>query len=123
MTSGQPYAVRADVYEWLVPDALLTPERSARAFDAVVDGLPVGSRALDCACGTGQLAVGLALAGFDVTASDVSDAMVRRTRDAGHSARRPRSGPSRTAPSARISMRRAWLPTSAPTGRTPTGTS
>jgi SAM-dependent methyltransferase len=36
---------------------------------------------LDCAAGTGLLAVGLALRGFDVTASDVSPAMLAR---AGH---------------------------------------
>ena len=35
---------------------------------------------LDCACGTGTLAVGLALRGFDVSASDASAAMVERTR-------------------------------------------
>jgi SAM-dependent methyltransferase len=35
---------------------------------------------LDCACGTGTLAVGLAPAGFVVAASDASPAMVERTR-------------------------------------------
>ena len=35
---------------------------------------------LDCACGAGQLAVGLALRGFDVSASDASAEMVARTR-------------------------------------------
>jgi SAM-dependent methyltransferase len=35
---------------------------------------------LDCACGTGALAVGLALQGFDVDASDLSPRMVERTR-------------------------------------------
>jgi SAM-dependent methyltransferase len=34
---------------------------------------------LDCACGTGTLAVGLALRGFEVTASDASPEMVART--------------------------------------------
>jgi SAM-dependent methyltransferase len=42
--------------------------------------LPPGGRVLDCACGTGQLAVGLAQRGFDVTASDASPGMVARTR-------------------------------------------
>jgi 2-polyprenyl-3-methyl-5-hydroxy-6-metoxy-1,4-benzoquinol methylase len=36
------------------------------------------SRVLDCACGTGQLAVGLASLGLDVVATDASLAMVRR---------------------------------------------
>ena len=42
--------------------------------------LPPGARVLDCACGTGTLAVGLALRGFEVSASDASEAMVARTR-------------------------------------------
>jgi SAM-dependent methyltransferase len=73
------YDALADVYDWLVPDALLTPQGSVAAFAGVVDALEPGARVLDCAAGTGQLAVGLALAGFGVTASDASGAMVRRT--------------------------------------------
>jgi SAM-dependent methyltransferase len=73
------YDALADVYDWLAPDALLTPQGSVAAFARVVDGLEPGARVLDCAAGTGQLAVGLALAGFRVTASDASGAMVQRT--------------------------------------------
>ena len=69
----------AGVYDWLVPEALLSPEGSVAAFAAVVDGLPSGGRVLDCAAGTGQLAVGLALRGFEVVASDASAGMVERT--------------------------------------------
>jgi SAM-dependent methyltransferase len=76
----RPYDKLADVYEWLVPEALLTPEGSAEAFSMVVDGLRPGARVLDCAAGTGRLAVGLALRGFEVTATDASGAMVDRTR-------------------------------------------
>ena len=39
-----------------------------------------GARVLDCACGTGTLAVSLALGGFDVVATDAGAAMVARTR-------------------------------------------
>ena len=70
----------AGVYDWLVPGALLTPAGSAAAFDIVLDELPAGARVLDCACGTGTLAVGMALRGFEVTASDASGEMVERTR-------------------------------------------
>jgi SAM-dependent methyltransferase len=70
------YGTLAAVYDWLVPDALLTPEGSAEAFAPLLEP---GTRVLDCAAGTGALAVGLALAGFDVTASDVSPQMIRRT--------------------------------------------
>ena len=73
------YGELAAVYDFLVPESLLTPEGSAAAFDGVLAGLEAGARVLDCACGTGTLAVGLALRGFDVAASDASPAMVART--------------------------------------------
>lgn len=75
-----PYSTLAEVYEFLVPDALLSPEGSAAAFASVTAELVPGARVLDCACGTGTLAVGLALRGFAVAASDASPAMVERTR-------------------------------------------
>jgi SAM-dependent methyltransferase len=78
--SDEAYGTLAAVYEWLVPEELLTPEGSVAAFAAVVDRLARGARVLDCAAGTGVLAVGLALRGFDVVASDASGAMVERTR-------------------------------------------
>jgi len=74
------YGTLAEVYDFLVPEPLLSPEGSAAALAEVLDGLPAGARVLDCACGTGTLAVGMALRGFDVTASDASPAMVERTR-------------------------------------------
>src|SRR3954469_24338840 len=74
------YDTLAPVYDWLVPEPLLTPQGSVEAFADVVAQLPPGARVLDCAAGTGQLAVGLALRGFDVVASDASPAMVERIR-------------------------------------------
>jgi len=73
------YDTLAGVYDFLVPEALLTPEGSVAAFAGVIDCLPVRGRVLDCAAGTGQLAVGLALRGFEVVASDASPGMVERT--------------------------------------------
>jgi SAM-dependent methyltransferase len=70
------YGTLASVYDWLVPDALLTPEGSAQAFAPLLEP---GSRVLDCAAGTGTLAVGLALSGFQVAASDASPEMIART--------------------------------------------
>jgi SAM-dependent methyltransferase len=70
------YDTIAAVYEFLVPDALLTPQGSAEAFAAHI---APGDRVLDCACGTGTLAVGLALLGCDVVATDAGEAMVART--------------------------------------------
>jgi SAM-dependent methyltransferase len=80
LTVAGSYEALAGVYEWLVPEPLLTPEGSVAAFAGVVDTLQDGARVLDCAAGIGQLAVGLALRGFEVVASDASPAMVERTR-------------------------------------------
>jgi SAM-dependent methyltransferase len=73
------YDELAEVYEWLISDAKLTPAEFAAAFDDVIDLLPSDARVLDCSCGTGQLAVGLAGLGMQVVATDASAAMVRRT--------------------------------------------
>ena len=73
------YETLASVYEWLVPDELLEPEGAVAAFAPLIEELPPGACVLDCAAGTGQLAVGLALRGYDVTASDASAAMVAQT--------------------------------------------
>jgi 2-polyprenyl-3-methyl-5-hydroxy-6-metoxy-1,4-benzoquinol methylase len=80
LTPRERYAALAPVYEWLVPDSLLTPEDSVGAFAEVIEELDQGARVLDCAAGIGQLAVGLRLNGFEVIATDASTAMVERTR-------------------------------------------
>jgi SAM-dependent methyltransferase len=79
--TDEMYGRLAAVYDWLVPDALLAPEGSVAAFAQVVDELDSGARVLDCAAGTGQLAVGLALRGLKVVATDASSAMIQRTRE------------------------------------------
>ncbi len=74
------YGDLSDVYEWLIGDDKLTPAGAAAAYYSdVVGSLPPGARVLDCACGTGQLAVGLSSLGLDVVAADASEGMVRRT--------------------------------------------
>jgi SAM-dependent methyltransferase len=80
VVAAASYDTLAGVYDWLVPEALLTPQGSVAAFGAVVDELAPRARVLDCAAGTGPVAVGLALRGFDVVATDASGAMVERTR-------------------------------------------
>ncbi len=75
------YEVLADVYDWLVPDEKTTPSGSAAAYADVVASVRQGGRVLDCASGTGTLAVGLAELGLEVVASDASPQMVRRTED------------------------------------------
>ena len=74
------YGALSDVYEWLVGDDKVTPATAADVYYRdVVGSLPPNARLLDCACGTGQLVVGLAGLGLDVVAADASDGMVRRT--------------------------------------------
>jgi len=75
------YQALPDVYEWLIPDAKLTPEGSVAALGDLVQSLPSNARVLDCSSGTGQLAVGLARLGLDVVATDASAGMVRRTQE------------------------------------------
>lgn len=79
MVTVTGYGELAEVYEWLISDAKMTPAAFAEAFDDVIDLLPPDAQVLDCSCGTGQLALGLAGLGFRVVATDASDAMVRRT--------------------------------------------
>ncbi len=76
------YGALSSVYEWLIGDDKSTPAQAAAVYYSdVVGSLPESGRVLDCACGTGQLAVGLAGLGLDVVASDASDGMVRRTEE------------------------------------------
>lgn len=74
------YGALSDVYEWLIGDDRLTPaEAAAVYYSDVVGSVPPNAHVLDCACGTGQLAVGLASLGLDVVAADASSGMVHRT--------------------------------------------
>ena len=79
MTDGREYDALADVYAWLVPDEVFGPRASVAAFSSVTDLLEPGARVLDCACGVGDLAVGLAENGFRVSATDASAQMVEHT--------------------------------------------
>jgi SAM-dependent methyltransferase len=79
------YSSLADLYEFLTPEALLTPEGNVAAFRPWLP--PPPARVLDCACGIGLLAAGLAQAGYDTHASDLSPEMVARTRALGLDAR------------------------------------
>src|SRR3954454_14532876 len=62
-----------------MPEGKLTAAGSVATFNDLVEQLAPNARVLDCACGTGQLAVGLAALGLDVVATDASAGMVGRT--------------------------------------------
>ena len=81
MSDSDPqYGALASVYDFLLPEALLDPRGSVAALQPWLDEVPRGAPVLDCACGPGHLAVGLAHAGFAVTATDASPAMCSRAR-------------------------------------------
>jgi SAM-dependent methyltransferase len=75
------YDTLADVYEFLVPEQLLSPAGSFAAFAPWLP--PPPARVLDCACGTGTLAAGLLEAGYETDARDLSPEMVARARALG----------------------------------------
>jgi len=53
-----------------------------RALDALIrSSLPETHDVLDCACGIGAQAIGLALLGYRVTATDISERSLQRARD------------------------------------------
>jgi SAM-dependent methyltransferase len=63
-------------YHWLVADQILAGESFLARHRSLVDSLSAGARILDCACGIGSAAIGLARRGYQVTASDASGSMV-----------------------------------------------
>ncbi len=71
------YDALAEVYEWLISDARLAPADFAASFDDVLRLLPSNAHVLDCSCGTGQLAVGLAGRGMRVVATEAPQVLCR----------------------------------------------
>lgn len=70
----------AEIYHLIYPDWAAARESQARAFTALLTamGHPPGSEVLDCAAGIGTQALGLAAAGYRVTATDASAPALRR---------------------------------------------
>ena len=69
------YGTMADDFDLLFDDAEEISRLDAEALDRIFSGTAVRT-VLDCACGTGIQALGLASLGYDVEASDISTAMV-----------------------------------------------
>jgi len=69
------YGAMADDFDLLFDSADEISRLDAEALDRIFAGKDVGS-VLDCACGTGIQAIGLASLGYQVEASDISIAMV-----------------------------------------------
>lgn len=74
------YDALAPYYHLIFPDWEASGARQSRALVRLLDalGVPPGSRILDAACGIGTQALGLAAAGYDVAASDISSGAIAR---------------------------------------------
>lgn len=80
------YDALAEHYHLIFEDWDRSMQRQARTLDALLSArLPAGSlRILDCACGIGTQALGLAALGHRLVASDLSPAEVARARREAH---------------------------------------
>jgi len=74
------YDELAEVYHLIYPDWAAARQSQARVFAALLaaEGMPPGSEVLDCAAGIGTQALGLAAAGYRVTATDACLPALRR---------------------------------------------
>ncbi len=76
----EQYDAIADDYEWLFSDIMLSGEPQYASLQHVLELLPPGGTILDCACGTGILAMALARHGHRVVGTDASEGMIRVAR-------------------------------------------
>lgn len=76
------YDNMASQYDKLFQDWQATTHEQAIILDRIFkqEGFDKEARVLDCACGIGTQAIGLAAQGYDVTASDISDGELAEAR-------------------------------------------
>ena len=76
------YDSMASQYDKLFLDWETTTHEQAQILERIISdhGLGRDARVLDCACGIGTQAIGLAALGYDVTASDISDGELAEAR-------------------------------------------
>lgn len=67
----------AGSYDLMFPDWDASMARQAAQLSEFI---PAGARVLDCACGMGTQAIGLARLGYDVVGSDLSPGLIARAR-------------------------------------------
>lgn len=76
----EQYDAIAEDYEWLFSDTMLSGEPQYASLQHVMESLPPRGNILDCACGTGILALALARHGYIVVGSDASKGMIKLAR-------------------------------------------
>ena len=76
------YDSMASQYDKLFLDWEATTHEQAQILEGIISDHVIGrdARVLDCACGIGTQAIGLAALGYDVTASDISDGELAEAR-------------------------------------------
>jgi SAM-dependent methyltransferase len=79
MNGRDQYDAFAADYEWLFSDATLSRDPRIEELQPILTAFN-GPRILDCACGTGLVALSLARRGYEVLGADVSRSMVMRAR-------------------------------------------
>jgi 2-polyprenyl-3-methyl-5-hydroxy-6-metoxy-1,4-benzoquinol methylase len=83
MNIAQSYDALAGVYHLIFNNWDVSIRRQALVLTALLGahgGISPPARVLDCACGIGTQAIGLAQQGFQVTGSDISSAAIARAR-------------------------------------------
>jgi 2-polyprenyl-3-methyl-5-hydroxy-6-metoxy-1,4-benzoquinol methylase len=83
MDTGQSYDELADQYHLIFDNRELSVGRQAAVLSSILQrycGLTTTARILDCACGVGTQALGLAKMGFRVSGCDLSPRAVERAR-------------------------------------------
>ena len=83
MNSAQTYDDLAEHYHLIFEDWDVSIERQAAVLGTILKqncGLAASARILDCACGIGTQALGLAKMGFQVSGCDISENAIKRAR-------------------------------------------
>lgn len=81
MNSAQTYDDLAELYHLMFEDWDKSIERQAAALSSILQkncGLAKSARVLDCTCGIGTQALGLAKLGFQVSGCDISPKAIKR---------------------------------------------
>lgn len=80
MAETAQYDAFAAEYDWVFSDPMSVGERRLKPLEPALDSLPADGMILDCACGTGLLALALACGGYRAKGSDASAGMIAQAK-------------------------------------------